>query len=232
MKAFCLFEQSGTFKNEFIKLGYQAFDFDILNDYGQTDRQIDLFAEINAGYVGGASLFDEITLDDLVLAFFPCTRFASKVPLMFRGEQYQQQGWNDLKKLEYSMQLHEEVHKNYILISKLAAIALKKGFKMVIENPYNHAHYLTMYWPIKPALIDKDRTENGDRFKKPTQYYFLNCCPKYNLVFESLEYVKPEFIKYVHGENGKTRQKVRSEIEPQYASRFIRQYLIDEKGGL
>lgn len=53
MKAFCLFEQSGTFKNEFIKLGYQAFDFDILNDYGQTDRQIDLFAEINAGYVGG-----------------------------------------------------------------------------------------------------------------------------------------------------------------------------------
>ena len=173
-------------------------------------------------------MFDEIGPDDLILAFFPCTRFASKVPLMFRGEQYQQRNWDDLKKLEYSMRLHEEVHTNYILISKMAHIILKRGLKMVIENPYNHAHYLTMYWPIKPGIIDKDRTENGDRFKKPTQYFFLNCRPKNNLVFEPLEYVKPEFIKYVHGENGKTRQKVRSEIEPQYASRFIRQYLIDE----
>lgn len=28
----CLFEQSGTFKNEFKKLGFNAFDYDILND--------------------------------------------------------------------------------------------------------------------------------------------------------------------------------------------------------
>lgn len=31
MKVHCLFEQSGTFKNEFKKLGYEAFDYDILN---------------------------------------------------------------------------------------------------------------------------------------------------------------------------------------------------------
>ena len=42
----CLFEQSGTFKNEFKKLGYDAEDYDILNDYGQTDHIIDLFYEI------------------------------------------------------------------------------------------------------------------------------------------------------------------------------------------
>ena len=42
----CLFEQSGTFKNEFKKLGIEAYDYDILNDYGQTDYQIDLYAEI------------------------------------------------------------------------------------------------------------------------------------------------------------------------------------------
>ena len=28
-KIHCLFEQSGTFKNEFKKLGYEAFDYDI-----------------------------------------------------------------------------------------------------------------------------------------------------------------------------------------------------------
>lgn len=49
MKAHCLFEQSGTFKNEFKKLGIEAYDYDILNNYGQTDYQLDLFAEILGG---------------------------------------------------------------------------------------------------------------------------------------------------------------------------------------
>lgn len=46
----CLFEQSGTFKNEFKKLGYEAYDYDILNDFGETDYQIDLFKEIEEAY--------------------------------------------------------------------------------------------------------------------------------------------------------------------------------------
>lgn len=49
MKVHCLFEQSGTFKNEFKKLGIQAEDYDILNDFGETDHIIDLFAEIRGG---------------------------------------------------------------------------------------------------------------------------------------------------------------------------------------
>lgn len=53
MKAHCLFEQSGTFKNEFKKLGIEAYDYDILNDYGQTDYQIDLYEEIEKAYRGG-----------------------------------------------------------------------------------------------------------------------------------------------------------------------------------
>lgn len=53
MKAHCLFEQSGTFKNEFKKLGVDAYDYDILNEYGQTDFQIDLFREIEQGFSGG-----------------------------------------------------------------------------------------------------------------------------------------------------------------------------------
>ena len=49
MKVFCLFEQSGTFKNEFRKLGYEADDYDIRNDFGQTDHIIDLYEEIRGG---------------------------------------------------------------------------------------------------------------------------------------------------------------------------------------
>lgn len=52
-KAHCFFEQSGTFKNEFRKLGYEAYDYDIQNNFGETDYVIDLFAEIEKAYSGG-----------------------------------------------------------------------------------------------------------------------------------------------------------------------------------
>lgn len=57
MIAHCLFEQSGTFKNEFKKLGVDAYDYDILNEYGQTDFVIDLFEEIKSGFEGGGKHF-------------------------------------------------------------------------------------------------------------------------------------------------------------------------------
>lgn len=49
MKVHCLFEQSGTFKNEFKKLGIDAEDYDILNDFGETDHIVDLFGQIRGG---------------------------------------------------------------------------------------------------------------------------------------------------------------------------------------
>ena len=42
----CFFEQSGTFKNEFKKLGISAQDYDIQNNFNETDNVIDLFNEI------------------------------------------------------------------------------------------------------------------------------------------------------------------------------------------
>ena len=52
-KVHCFFEQSGTFKYEFIKLGISAEDYDIQNNFGQTDHVVDLFAEIEKAYLMG-----------------------------------------------------------------------------------------------------------------------------------------------------------------------------------
>ena len=71
----CFFEQSGTFKNEAKKLGLRAYDYDIKNDFQQTDFKTDLFDAINQGYVGQKSVFDLIGKEDYVIAFFPCVRF-------------------------------------------------------------------------------------------------------------------------------------------------------------
>lgn len=51
MTVHCLFEQSGTFRNEFKKLGYTAYDYDIQNEFGETDFVIDLFGEIGGGRI-------------------------------------------------------------------------------------------------------------------------------------------------------------------------------------
>lgn len=226
MRVHCLFEQSGTFKNEFKKLGYDAYDYDILNDYGETDYQVDLFKEIEGGYNGKPSIFDNITSEDIMLAFFPCTRFEDQILLHFRGDVYQMKNYCDLQKLERDLQLHKELSKNYELITKLAIVVIKKGLKMVFENPYSEQHYLTRYWCLKPSVIDKDRTLNGDYYSKPTQYWFIGFEPKYNLVFEPIDYVEKRTINYVNTKGGKNRAVRRSEIHPQYANRFIRQYLI------
>ena len=50
MIAHCMFEQSGTFKNELKKLGIEAYDYDIQDEFGETDYKVDLFDEIKKAY--------------------------------------------------------------------------------------------------------------------------------------------------------------------------------------
>ena len=100
-KVHCFFEQSGTFKNEFIKLGIPAKDYDIQNNFGQTDHVIDLFAEIERAYEGGISIFDNITSDDLIVAFFPCIYFTGSVnPCYFRLDNNNYKNLNDKEKFD------------------------------------------------------------------------------------------------------------------------------------
>lgn len=228
MKVHCLFEQSGTFKNEFKKLGYEAFDYDVLNDFGQTDFKVDLFDEIRKAYQEEESIFDNFKNDDLIFAFFPCTRFETQVTLLFRGEANQQKKWTDIQKLEYDMKLHDELHELYELLCMICVIVIRKGLKMIIENPCTPPHYLTTYWCMKPSLIDKNRRDDGDYYKKPTQYWFINCKVQQNLIFEPIEVVEQKTIEKPKRDVGDGKV-VRSLIHPQYVRRFIKQYILEDK---
>lgn len=217
----CLFEQSGTFKNEFKKLGYDAEDYDILNDFGETDHIIDLFNEINKAFDGGGSIFDNMNPDqDQVLAFFPCVRFEVQIIMGFKGEMTQMAKWDDITKLEYDLKLHKELHEMYNLITKLALVCLRKKLPLIIENPYCTQHYLTRYWALKPAFIDEDRRETGDYYKKPTQYWFIGRKPSNNFIFEGRDIKIPKAVIW-------ERKVDRSMISPDYANRFIREYILE-----
>ena len=218
----CFFEQSGTFKNEFKKLGYEALDYDIQNEFGETDYIIDLFEQIEKAYKNERSIFDNISKEDTIIAFFPYIRFEAIIPLKFRGEAQDQKNWDLIKKLKYSMKLQQELTELYNLLSKLVLICVNRNLKLIIENPYTQPHYLTTYWCIKPTIIDKDRTLRGDYYKKPTQYWFINCEPKYNMILEPQVWYKKKTIENTHN---KTE---RSMISKEYANRFIREFIIKE----
>ena len=234
MKAHCLFEQSGTFKNEFKKLGVEAFDYDILNEFGETDYQIDLFAEIRGGYEGKPSIFDNMSTEDVVFAFFPCVRFENQIMLHFRGQAFQMKNWSNEQKMIYCMELMDEVNQMYKLVNMLFIVCIRKKLRLILENPYSEEHFLRRYWCLQSSLIDRDRRDNGDYYAKPTQYWFLNCEPKNNILFEPVKYnhlgvknaitnmSKEDFIRT----GAKTKKEARSMIHPDYANRFIRQFIL------
>lgn len=162
------------------------------------------------------------------MCFFPCVRFESKMPLMLRCQTPQTKNFSDTEKLEFSRKIAHEQVDFYDRFCELIMVGIKKNLRLVIENPYTQPHYLTHTCPIKPSLIDKDRTENGDYYKKPTQFYFINWKPYDNLVFEPIDCVETTTIDEGIKIDGISKTVARSMIHPQYANRFIRQYLIPD----
>lgn len=223
MKVYCLFEQSGTFKNEFKKLGYDALDYDIQDEFGETDYVCDLFVDIEEAYKDRESIFDNITQNDLIIAFFPCVRFEDQIQMHFRGTATQMKNWTEEQKLENDLKLHRELANLYELITKLAIVCLKRKIPLIIENPYSTTHYLVKYWAIPATIIDMNRTVRGDYYKKPTQYWFIGLEPKQNMVLEAYTVNDKKTIEQVYN---KTE---RSLIAPEYANRFIREFILEEK---
>ena len=199
-----------------------------MNDYGETDYQIDLYQEIRNAYDNKPSIFDDMKPCDYIMAFFPCTRFEAQILLWFRGDALQQKKHTNIQKLESDLMLHKELSENYELITKLAIVILRKNLRLVFENPLSDQHYLTRYWCLKPSICDYNRRNNGDYMKKPTQYWFIGFEPKQNIIFEPIDYVELRTHQTMTAKDGKSKTVRRSEIHPQYANRFIRQYLIDE----
>jgi len=170
------------------------------------------------------------------MAFFPCVRFENQIMLSFRGQSHGMEQWTYRQKMVHDMELLNELKRNYDLVNKLFIVCIDKGIRLIMENPYSEEHFLRRYWCYLPKVIDRDRRNNGDWMKKPTQYWFLNCEPLNQLVFEpiSVTHGTSDMVRTMSREDadkmGASTVKVaRSMIHPQYASRFIRQYILPEE---
>lgn len=228
-KVHCFFEQSGTFKNEFIKLGIPAEDYDIQNNFGQTDHVIDLFAEIEKGYEGKPSIFDNITKDDLIVAFFPCIYFTGFTnPRYFTLENNNYRNLTLQEKLEKILERAKNREFFYELIIKMVGVCLKKGIRIIIENPYSTLHYLDNNFFKQPTMIDEDRTLRGDYFKKPTAYWYFNCEPTYGESYQKDKEQKTIMNARGSGKSGLCSEE-RSMISPDYARNFICDFILGKE---
>lgn len=217
-KVHCFFEQSGTFKNEFIKLGIPAEDYDIQNNFGQTDHVIDLFAEIEKAYGGGTSVFDSITSDDLIMAFFPCIKFCSVMERIQHEDFYDasQRRRKDFGTIGYYVNKWKvlrnysiERFQFYDLALKLTAVVQIKGLRMIAENPWHPTNFTNHFWFVRTSLIDNDRTKRGDYFKKPTAYWYINCKPTNG---KSFQQTPKDKIKTITAGSGASKTKRKMSI--------------------
>lgn len=246
-KVHLLFEQSGTFKNEFTKLGIPAEDYDIQNNFGQTDHIIDLFSEIEKAYGGGQSIFDKIYKDDLIIAFFPCIKFCQMSDYNQRStyERWTREGMDKEKIWEHLKKESDERYFFYQICLKMHAVIDKRGLRLIMENPWSVFNYTNYHWFLKPSLIDNDRSLRGDYFKKPTAYWFLNCEPTYGESYQptsrekmkiqsggSCGTKKAKIFKEAEAKGSKTAglcSQERSMISPDYARNFICDFIIGKK---
>lgn len=219
--AYLFFEQSGAFKNAFKNLGINAMDYDIQNDYGETDCKIDLFAEIEVAYENKrTTIFDLIGKDDIVFAFFPCIYFCEANFMNFSMTAINYRGMTDYEKVQKIIKRSEQRELFFETLLKLVAICVKREIRLIVENPYTMPHFFQSGFLKKPDLIDTNRTLRGDYYAKPTAYYFFNCKPEQGFTYQECKDIK-KIRKSRQGKKAGICSKERSEISPVYANNFI-----------
>ena len=226
-KVHCFFEQSGTFKREFIKLGLPAEDYDIQNNFGETDHTDDLFQAIEDAYDGKPSLFDNITPDDLIMSFFPCIYFCEANSRLFRFEDKSYIKKTHKEAIDEMLKRSENRQFFFKTVLKLFCVCDTRGLRLINENPYSPIHYLWQYFPYRAKVIDHNRTLRGDFYVKPTQYWFVNCEPTQG---RTLQPTPPSKIKTIWKAKGATEKGLCSEerslISPDYARNFICDHIL------
>lgn len=227
-KVHCFFEQSGTFKNEFVKLGIRAEDYDIQDNFGQTDHVVDLFAEIENGWDGKPSLFDSISKDDLVLAFFPCIYFCAMSQMAFFWTYTNYRNKTIREKTDLILKRAKDREKFFSLAVKMLGIAKERGIRLIMENPWSEQTYLKANFVAPPTLVDMDRRKRGDSFKKPTAYWYVNCEPTYGESYQKPEEEKTILSTKMSPQAGVCSEE-RSMICPDYARNFIKDFVLGEE---
>lgn len=235
-KAWCLFEQSGTFRRSFSKNGVEAVDADIQDNFLEVGIGDDLFAAIDDALAGRPSLFDGIGEDDITLAFFPCIYFCacSQMMLSPNDYNYRRKSEDEVKRLIAERYAKRAEYER--LFRGLLEIYDRGGHgALLIENPWSMQTYLKELVRDgvigEPFVIDGNRSRHGDRLMKPTAFFHAG---RHLDKGEFAEIRTPkEKVVRVYGLKHASRAGLcsedRSMIEQVYADNFVSNVIFGRK---
>lgn len=227
-KVHCFFEQSGTFKREFIKLGIPAEDYDIQNNFGETDHTDDLFKAIEDAYDGKPSLWDNITPNDLIMAFFPCIYFSCMSQMLISYTHRNYTNYTPKQRMDAILERSANRELFFARAVKMIAVAKMRGLRLIMENPWSEQTFLKQNFPFNPSIVDKNRLLRGDYYVKPTAYWFINCEPTHGNSLQprkkgkNICQIEPNHMPGICNEE-------RSMISPDYARNFICDFIIGKQ---
>lgn len=227
-KVHLMFEQSGVFKNQFKELGYEAFDYDIQDNFHETDHVVDLFQAIENAYDGKPSLFDDITPDDLVMAFFPCIYFSCMSQMLISYTHRNYTNYTPKERFDAILQRSANRELFFSRAVKMLAVAKIRGLRIIMENPWSEQTFLKQNFPFNPSVVDMNRTLRGDYYVKPTAYWFINCEPTNGQTLQPRKPGKNICQVAPNGMPGICNEE-RSLIHPDYARNFICDFVLGKR---
>lgn len=209
-------------------MGYDAYDYDIQNNFGETDYVIDLFSEIENAYDDKPSIFENMTSNDLVLAFFPCIYFCAMSQMSFSFGCTNYRTLTQREKTDKILERSANREKFFRLSVKMISVCIMRNIRIIMENPWAMQTFLKSNFVAPPSLIDNDRSLRGDFFKKPTAYWFFGCEPTYGTSYHRNKTVK-RVLDCKHGVKAGICSEERSMISPDYARNFICDFILGKK---
>lgn len=174
-------------------------------------------------------MFDNITPDDLIMAFFPCIYFEEMQMNYYSLNTNNNRHKPETERIVDAIErLQKRTHFHTILY-KLVYVVKKFNLRLIVENPCTKPHYLidTNNFP-KPSLVDKNRMLRGDYFRKPTAYWYFNCEPTNGYSYQNDK--EQKIIQNCkRGKKSGICSEERSMISHDYARNFICDFILGKE---
>lgn len=125
----------------------------------------------------GGTIFDKISQEDLIIAFYPCIYFCAMSQMAFYLGCTNYRKLTDTEKIKKILERSNKRKEYFDRLIKFVSVCLSKNIRMIFENPWSEQTYLKANFLKAPDVVDMNRMERGDFYKKPTAYWFWNCEP-------------------------------------------------------
>lgn len=173
-------------------------------------------------------MFDRMTKDDLIIAFFPCIYFSCMSQMLMSFTHRNYVNYTTKERCEAILERSSMRELYFSRAVKLIGVVMDKGLRLIMENPWSEQTFLKQNFVMKPAIIDTDRTLRGDYYVKPTAFWFIGCTPTNGRTYKPRQRGKNICEIDPNRKPGLCNEE-RSMISPDYARNFICDFVIGKE---